>query len=161
VLFVGTKRQAQAVVAECARGEHALRRRALAGRHVTNFETVRTRLSRLVELRRSRRTCRPPEQEGDGRPHARAQDLPELDGIRNMERIPGALTGPEEGAERRRRPGSLASPSSPSSTRTRSHRDRHPDSGQRRFDAVGPALMTRLTDSITTGLTAYAVAGRG
>ncbi len=95
VLFVGTKRQAKQLVQDCASkcGMHSVSERWLGGT-LTNFRTIRSRLSRLVELE---------EMESSGS----IQDFSKkrvssllrekkkiarnLEGIRNMGRLPGVL----------------------------------------------------------------------
>jgi small subunit ribosomal protein S2 len=95
VLFVGTKRQAQSVVAEQARRVHMpfVNERWLGGT-LTNFVTIRTRLRRLTELE---------EIETSGRAASMSKKLlaqfmrekrkifRNLDGLRLMEKLPGAL----------------------------------------------------------------------
>jgi len=95
VLYVGTKRQAQGVIQDCARSVDMpyVTERWLGGT-LTNFQTIRSRLRRLEELE---------EMERDGSirklSKKRAASLMRekrkifrnLDGIRNMEQLPGAL----------------------------------------------------------------------
>ncbi len=95
VLFVGTKRQAQSVVAEQARRVSMpfVNERWLGGT-LTNFVTIRTRLRRLTELE---------EIESSGRSALMSKKLlaqfnrekrkihRNLDGLRLMEKLPGAL----------------------------------------------------------------------
>lgn len=95
VLFVGTKRQAKAVIRrEAARcGMHYVAERWLGG-SLTNYTTIRKRLSRLEELDRM-------EQDGTmaGFSKKQASSLRRerkkifrnLEGIRIMEKLPGAL----------------------------------------------------------------------
>lgn len=95
VLFVGTKRQAQGVVQETATraGMPYVTERWLGGT-LTNFTTIRARLRRLEELEHI-------EQEGNmvGLSKKRLASLMRekrkiyrnLDGIRRMEKLPGAL----------------------------------------------------------------------
>ena len=95
VVFVGTKRQVKNVVAtEAARAEMPFVNERWLGGTLTNFETVRSRLKRLLELE---------ELESSGR----LQEMPKkaqsfflrelrrirrnLDGIRTMDKLPGAL----------------------------------------------------------------------
>ncbi|HYC77357.1 MAG TPA: 30S ribosomal protein S2 [Planctomycetota bacterium] len=95
VLFVGTKRQAQSVVAEQARRVNMpyVSERWLGGT-LTNFTTIRTRLQRLNELEETERSGRA----GAMSKKALAQFNREkrkifrnLDGLRLMEKLPGAL----------------------------------------------------------------------
>jgi small subunit ribosomal protein S2 len=95
ILFVGTKKQARSVMLEEAKrcGMPYVSDRWLGGA-LTNFTTIRSRLARLVELE---------EQEKSGafellgkKEAARLQRekgklLRNLEGIRTMERVPGAL----------------------------------------------------------------------
>lgn len=95
VLFVGTKRQAQTVVAEQARRVNMpfVNERWLGGT-LTNFVTIRTRLRRLVDLE---------ETETSGRAAAMSKKAlaqfnrekrkihRNLDGLRLMEKLPGAI----------------------------------------------------------------------
>ena len=95
VLFVGTKRQAKQLVQDYASkcGMHSVSERWLGGT-LTNFRTIRSRLSRLVELE---------EMESSGAiqefSKKRVSSLlrekkkiaRNLDGVRNMGRLPGVL----------------------------------------------------------------------
>jgi small subunit ribosomal protein S2 len=95
VLFVGTKRQARAAIEREAKrcGAPYVAERWLGG-CLTNFRTVRSRLGRLVELERLEET---------GEINAynkkmiasfrreRRKMLRNLDGIRTLDRLPGAL----------------------------------------------------------------------
>lgn len=95
VLFVGTKRQAQPVIQEMADsvGMPYVSERWLGGT-LTNFSTIRARLARLEELERM-------ETDGSfvGMRKKRVSSLMRekrkvyrnLNGIRNMEKLPGAL----------------------------------------------------------------------
>jgi small subunit ribosomal protein S2 len=95
VLFVGTKRQAQAVVAEQARRvSHPFVAERWLGGTLTNFATIRTRLRRLVELEETEASGRA----GSLSKKAFAKFMREkrkihrnLDGLRLMEKLPGAL----------------------------------------------------------------------
>ncbi|MCO6438883.1 MAG: 30S ribosomal protein S2 [Phycisphaerae bacterium] len=95
ILLVGTKRQARGLVQQCARscGMPFVSERWLGGT-LTNFRTIRARLARLEELER---------EEADGTLQEyskkmiamRTRELRKikrnLDGIRNMDRLPGAV----------------------------------------------------------------------
>jgi len=95
VLYVGTKRQAQSVVVENAREVQmpVVSERWLGGT-LTNFSTVRSRLARLEELETM---------EADGSMKAfskkrvaslmreKRKIYRNLDGLRNMEKLPGAM----------------------------------------------------------------------
>ncbi|MBI1336975.1 MAG: 30S ribosomal protein S2 [Phycisphaera sp.] len=95
VLFVGTKRQARASleshVREC--GMHFVTERWLGGT-LTNFRTIRERLKRLEELERLDET-------GEINTYSKKMEsqlkrekekiLRNLDGIRNMTKLPGAM----------------------------------------------------------------------
>ena len=94
-IFVGTKRQARTIVkAEAERcGMHFVTERWLGGM-LTNFRTVRQRLKRLVELETM-------EQTGEIQQYSkkmisslnreRRKILRNLDGVRDMAELPGAL----------------------------------------------------------------------
>jgi small subunit ribosomal protein S2 len=95
VLFVGTKKQAQEVVArEAARsGQYFINRRWLGGT-LTNFITIRTRLRLLKELQKSSAAGDfelLPNQEAA----IKAKDLERLErtlgGMRDMTQLPGAI----------------------------------------------------------------------
>lgn len=95
VVFVGTKRQAKKAVQQAAEtcGMHYVSERWLGGT-LTNFRTIRSRLQRLEELE---------EMEASGRIEAQSKKQgarlkreltkikTNLDGIRRMSRIPGAV----------------------------------------------------------------------
>lgn len=95
VLFVGTKRQARRAVAETASriGMHYVTERWLGGT-LTNFRTIRSRLARLEELEAI-------EAEGMAGKYSkkmiskltreRRKIFRNLSGIRNMNRLPGAV----------------------------------------------------------------------
>jgi len=95
VLYVGTKRQAQAVVVESARevGMPVVSERWLGGT-LTNFATVRSRLARLEELELM-------ERDGSMQKHSKKRIASlmrekrkifrNLDGLRNMEKLPSAV----------------------------------------------------------------------
>ncbi|MFQ6089948.1 MAG: 30S ribosomal protein S2 [Candidatus Bipolaricaulia bacterium] len=95
VLFVGTKRQVRETIEEEAKrcGAHYVNRRWLGGT-LTNFETIRARVGRMKELERM-------EEEGQFEllPKKEALSLRRklmklqrnLEGLRNMERLPGLL----------------------------------------------------------------------
>lgn len=95
VLFVGTKRQAQGVAVETARevGHPVVSERWLGGT-LTNFSTIRSRLARLEELETM-------ERDGSMKQYSKKRIASlmrekrkifrNLDGIRNMEKLPGAV----------------------------------------------------------------------
>ena len=95
ILFVGTKRQAGAVVREQAArvGMPCVAERWLGGT-LTNYETIRTRLNRLKEIEQW-------EQDGTINRYAKKEQssirrekrklLRNLDGLRAMDRLPAAL----------------------------------------------------------------------
>ncbi len=95
VLFVGTKRQARAILESRVReaGMHFVTERWLGGT-LTNFRTIRERLKRLEELERL-------EQTGEINSYSKKMEsqlrrektkiLRNLDGIRNMTKLPGAM----------------------------------------------------------------------
>jgi len=103
VLFVGTKHQARECVKEEAKrcGAHYVSERWLGGT-LTNFETIHKRLKRLQELE---------EMEASGRIESLSKKelsqfrrekrklLRNLEGIRNMTRLPGALVLADPGRE--------------------------------------------------------------
>jgi small subunit ribosomal protein S2 len=95
VLFVGTKRQARnAVIAEARRcGQPYVAERWLGGM-LTNFYTIRTRLKRLVELEEMETrgpAAFPSKREMSRAIRERKKIQKNLDGVRLMERLPGAL----------------------------------------------------------------------
>jgi len=95
VLFVGTKRQARACLEKHARevGMHWVTERWLGGT-LTNFRTIRERLKRLEQLERL-------EESGEINNYSKKMESAlrreknkikrNLDGIRNMTKLPGAL----------------------------------------------------------------------
>jgi small subunit ribosomal protein S2 len=95
VLFVGTKRQARAIIEKHARdcGMHYCTERWLGGT-LTNFATIRQRLKRLEELERI-------EESGEMKNYSKKMEsqlnrektkiLRNLEGIRNMTKLPGAM----------------------------------------------------------------------
>ncbi len=95
ILFVGTKRQARASIEQHARdaGMHWVTERWLGGT-LTNFRTIRERLKRLEELERLEET-------GEINSYSKKMESTlrreknkikrNLDGIRNMTKLPGAL----------------------------------------------------------------------
>ena len=96
VLFVGTKRQARAVIDDVAKqtGMPVVTERWLGGT-LTNFRTIRSRLQRLQELEQilespdvSKKYSKKME---SGLKREYRKILRNLAGIRNMERLPGAL----------------------------------------------------------------------
>jgi small subunit ribosomal protein S2 len=95
VLFVGTKRQARnSIISEARRsGQPYVSERWLGGM-LTNFYTIRQRLKRLEEL--DRNADLGPDAFDSKRAMSRAMRerkkiQKNLDGVRNMERLPGAL----------------------------------------------------------------------
>jgi small subunit ribosomal protein S2 len=95
VLFVGTKRQAKArVEAEAKRcGMHYVTERWLGGT-LTNFETITRRLDRLEELEameKDGRTSLMKKKEYATFLREKRKLLRNLEGIRNMKRLPGAV----------------------------------------------------------------------
>ncbi len=95
VLFVGTKRQARSIIEKHVRdaGMHYCTERWLGGT-LTNFSTIRQRLKRLEELERL-------EASGDMEKYSKKMEsqlnrekskiLRNLEGIRNMTKLPGAM----------------------------------------------------------------------
>ena len=95
VLFVGTKRQAQKAVEAVAKkcGMHHVSRRWLGGM-LTNFRTIRSQLQRLEQLEAM-------QQDGTFESESKKQTSrlkremrkikSNLEGVRNMSRLPGAL----------------------------------------------------------------------
>jgi len=95
VLIVGTKRQARdSVVKQAQRvGMHYVSERWLGGT-LTNFKTIRSRLSRLEfleELERSGEIEKYSKKARAGIARERAKITRNLEGIRKMTRLPGAL----------------------------------------------------------------------
>jgi small subunit ribosomal protein S2 len=95
VLFVGTKKQAQEVVAEQARrvGQPYVNTRWLGGM-LTNFQTIHARLRRLKELREMERggvMDYLPKKEALRLRHEQAKLERNLSGIIDMERLPDAI----------------------------------------------------------------------
>jgi len=95
VLFVGTKRQARHSIMDHARraGMPFVSERWLGGT-LTNFRTIRSRLARLEELETEETTGKAASyskkrQSRDNRERRKIQR--NLEGIRNMTRLPGAL----------------------------------------------------------------------
>lgn len=96
VLFVGTKRQARAVIDDVAKltGMPVVTERWLGGT-LTNFRTIRSRLQRLEELERIlqspdvNKAYSKKMESGLKREYRKI--LRNLSGIRGMERLPGAL----------------------------------------------------------------------
>jgi small subunit ribosomal protein S2 len=163
VLFVGTKRQAQTVIAECARKVNMpyVSERWLGGT-LTNFETVRKRLSRLNELEEAEKnvaTLGLSKKAVAALVRERRKIFRNLDGIRMMERLPGALVIIDPKKERNavKEAAKLGVP-------VVAVLDTDCDPTQVDIPIPGnddsmrsiQLLMNRLTDSITVGLTAYA-----
>ena len=95
VLFVGTKRQARnAIIAEARRcGQPYVAERWLGGM-LTNFYTIRQRLKRLDELEKLEEqgtSAYVTKREFSRAVRERKKIQKNLDGVRNMERLPGAL----------------------------------------------------------------------
>ncbi len=95
VLFVGTKRQAKnTIIAEARRsGQPYVSERWLGGM-LTNFYTIRTRLKRLDELEELEKlgaTGGVKKKQLGRIVRERKKITKNLDGIRNLERLPGAL----------------------------------------------------------------------
>lgn len=95
VVFVGTKRQAKKAVQEAAEkcGMHYVSERWLGG-ILTNFRTIRSRLQRLEELEEMEATGKIEEQskkQGSRLKRELRKIKINLGGIRNMNRIPGAV----------------------------------------------------------------------
>lgn len=95
VLFVGTKRQVQETIAEEAKrcGAHYVNRRWLGGT-LTNFGIIQKRIQRMKDLEEQERlgvfdTMPPKEAQHWRRELMKLQR--NLEGLRNMERLPGAL----------------------------------------------------------------------
>lgn len=95
VIFVGTKRQAKKAVTDAAAetGMHFVTERWLGGT-LTNFRTIRSRLSRLEELE-AMQLSGSLEKESKKQASRLKRELAKvktnLDGIRNMSRIPGVM----------------------------------------------------------------------
>ena len=95
VLFVGTKKQAQAAVKEAAQrsGQYWVSERWLGGT-LTNWKTINQRISRLKELDRMETDGyfeRLPKKEALERRTERAELNRFLEGIRNMNQLPKAM----------------------------------------------------------------------
>jgi len=94
ILFAGTKRQARnAVISEARRcGQPYVAERWLGGM-LTNFYTIRTRLKRLEELEalESRAGAFASKREANRALRERKKIQKNLDGVRNMQRLPGAV----------------------------------------------------------------------
>jgi small subunit ribosomal protein S2 len=132
------------------------------GGTLTNFETVRTRLSRLSELEEAEKnfaTSGLSKKAMASLVRERRKIFRNLDGIRNMERIPGALVVVDPKKERNavREAAKLGVP-------VVAILDTDCDPTEIDIPIPGnddsmrsvQLLMTRLTDAITAGLTAYA-----
>lgn len=95
VVFVGTKRQARQVLETRVRdvGMHVVTERWLGGT-LTNFRTIRARLKRLMELEeieRSENFSSYSKKMESQLKREMAKIKRNLDGIRNMEKLPGAM----------------------------------------------------------------------
>jgi small subunit ribosomal protein S2 len=163
VLFVGTKRQAQTVVTECARKVNMpfVAERWLGGT-LTNFETVRTRLSRLHQLEETEKNLAASglsKKAQSALMREKRKIFRNLDGIRNMERIPGALVvvDPKKEHNAVKEAGKLGVP-------VIALLDTDCDPTEVDIPIPGnddsmrsvQLLMSRLADAIGIGLTAYA-----
>ena len=95
VLIVGTKRQAQAVIqTEAARGEVSWVTERWLGGTLTNFQTIRSRLSRLLELEEleaSGRISAYSKKEASMLMREKRKILRNLDGLRKMEKHPAVV----------------------------------------------------------------------
>ena len=95
ILLVGTKRQAAAVIAsEAVRGEIPYVNERWLGGTLTNFQTIRSRLGRLMELENLENTGRISnykKKEAATLMREKRKILRNLDGLRKMERHPGAV----------------------------------------------------------------------
>lgn len=95
VLLVGTKRQSSAVVvAEGQRGDIPHVSERWLGGTLTNFQTIRSRLGRLIELEElesSGRLSTYSKKEGSTLMREKRKILRNLDGLRKLERQPGAI----------------------------------------------------------------------
>jgi small subunit ribosomal protein S2 len=95
VLFVGTKRQVQAIVEEEAKrcGAHYVNRRWIGGT-LTNFEVIRRRILHMLELERNfaeGKYERLPIKERLKLEKELSQLRRNFDGLRNMDRLPGVV----------------------------------------------------------------------
>jgi small subunit ribosomal protein S2 len=95
VLFVGTKRQARACILQHVpdTGMHHVTERWLGGT-LTNYRTIRERLKRLVELEQLDKTGEINSYSKKMESHLRREKnkiLRNLDGLRNMTKLPGAM----------------------------------------------------------------------
>jgi len=95
ILFVGTKKQAQAAIKEAAQrsGQYWVSERWLGGL-LTNWKTIQTRVNRLKELDRMEADGyfdRLPKKEMLKRREERAQLNRFLEGIRNMDKLPDCM----------------------------------------------------------------------
>ena len=150
VLFIGTKKQAQEVVAEHAGrvGMPYVNNRWLGGM-LTNFTTISKRLRRLRELREMERTGALdylPKKEAIRLRHEREKLERNLGGIQDLERAPrrGVRHRHEEGAHRRHRGAQARHPRDRDRRHElRSRRGRLRDPGQRRRHPLGHAGRSR------------------
>ncbi len=95
VLFVGTKRQAAPVIIECAQAVKMpfVSERWLGGT-LTNFSTIRSRLARLGELEHMEGTGTlgaMSKKEASSLLREKRKVFRNLNGIRNMDKLPGAM----------------------------------------------------------------------
>jgi small subunit ribosomal protein S2 len=95
VLIVGTKRQAQAVIqAEGTRGEVSWVTERWLGGTLTNFQTIRSRLNRLLELEEleeSGRIAAYSKKEASMLMREKRKIHRNLDGLRKMDKHPGVI----------------------------------------------------------------------
>lgn len=104
VLFVGTKPQAQEIIAEesVRANQHFVNRRWLGGM-LTNFKTIKSRIDRLKELenlKTSEELSRLTKKEAGGLEKEREKLFKTLDGITNMTGLPGMVVIVDPGKER-------------------------------------------------------------
>jgi len=95
IIFVGTKRQVRDTIKEEALrcGAHYVNRRWLGGT-LTNFDTIKQRIERMKELERMEEEGlidRLPNKEAAARRRELLKLQKNLEGLRNMERLPGLI----------------------------------------------------------------------
>ncbi len=162
VLFVGTKRQAQSVVAECARRVSMpfVNERWLGGT-LTNFTTVRLRLGRLAELEQIEKqgiVAGMSKKAMASLMRERRKIFRNLDGIRHMEKLPGALVVVDTNKEHNavKEASKLGIPVvSILDTDCDPNKIDIPIPGNDDSMRSVQILLNRLTDSVASGLTAY------
>ncbi len=163
ILFVGTKRQAQSVIAECARKVSMpfVNERWLGGT-LTNFTTVRMRLGRLTELEATEKAGIVPGMSKKAMAslmREKRKIFRNLDGIRNMEKLPGALVIVDSNREHNavKEASKLGIPVvAILDTDCDPSRIDIPIPGNDDSMRSVQILLGRLTDAIGSGLTAYA-----